>query len=270
MINSFVFPVPTGTKIYVLSIALAANGTSSYRDAVSICKLSSTIWDITEHISILTDNTKYILPYTKEYQNVSVHYVGSSTMLLQYIREFVQRYMCEEGQMLFTLSSHGYSKRATSTRLHKEMNQRTEYIKVKGNIVMDYEIFDALYNNASMHHNTFVFCLIDTCHSGTMLDMEYYSTDGYVFKRSKTDIKRSRVASICISACNDREQAGEDISHFGGWGGKLICQFLDYATSSKQISIMSFFHHVRKLFTGQRYQQSHPMIGYNNFEFFSK
>jgi hypothetical protein len=266
MIESFYFPNPNCTKIYILSVALAANGASSYRDAVTISKLANTIWDKTEHISILTDNTKYVVPYTKEYENVSVHYVNSSTILLKYIREFVQRYMVEEGQMLFTLSSHGYSKQSTCTRLHKELNQCTEYIKVKGDVVMDYEIFDALFKS-SLHTNTFVFCLIDTCHSGTMLDMEYYSTDGLVFKRSKTDVKRSRATSICISACNDSEQAGEDISQFGGWGGKLMCQFFDYATSSKTISILSFYHHVRTLFTNQRYQRSHPMIGYNKCDY---
>jgi hypothetical protein len=97
-----------------------------------------------------------------------------------------------------------------------------------------------------------------------MLDLEYLSTDGKKFIRSKTELK-SRPRSVCISACADDELAGEDVSDYAGWGGKLTCQFVDYLDRSNNgiIDISKFYHQVRSTFDSQRLQKSHPIISYN-------
>ena len=48
-------------------------------------------------------------------------------------------------------------------------------------MVLDNDIRDSFYKN--MNDDCMSLCLIDTCHSGTMLDLPYYSYDGINFKR---------------------------------------------------------------------------------------
>jgi hypothetical protein len=257
-IKSLLFP--TSHNLTVLCIALSANGTSSYRDAVSVVSLTHTKWDV-QHTCILTDNISMIdIPE----KNVDIIHVQSPKSLLYQIRNFVTLYVRENDNVLFTLSSHGYSTNQVSAlRKGKELNNRSEYILVQGHPVMDYELFSALYDH--MPSSVCNLCLVDTCHSGTMLDMEYISNDGgNNFHRSRTPLKK-RPLSICISACNDDELAGEDISTFGGWGGKLICQFLDYIHHQKEYSfnVLNFFKIVHHTFVSQKYQHSHPVISFN-------
>ncbi len=82
------------------------------------------------------------------------------------------------------------------------------------------------------------------------------------YKGSKT-ILQPRPFSVCISACNDDELAGEDVSDYGGWGGKLICQFLDRLHSNHRIEVMGFYRRIRQLFAMQSTQAFHPVISYN-------
>jgi hypothetical protein len=59
-ITSFKFPTSNRKKnISILSIALSANGTSSYRDTVSIVSLTCTKWSV-NHVCVLTDNVSMI------------------------------------------------------------------------------------------------------------------------------------------------------------------------------------------------------------------
>jgi hypothetical protein len=133
---------------------------------------------------------------------------------------------------------------------------------VGGQVTFDHELFDALYSR--MRTEVVSLCLIDTCHSGTMLDLEYISTDGIKFVRSAKP-QVIRPFSVSISACSDFELAGEDISVYAGWGGKLMCQFMDYLNVKESgIHILSFYSQVRKVFMHQAMQASHPIISYNN------
>lgn len=117
-----------------------------------------------------------------------------------------------------------------------------------------------------MHESIKSLCLVDTCHSGTMLDLEYLSTDGIHFTRSNTPLQH-RPLSICISACNDDECTGEDISTFAGWGGKLTCQVLDYLTTrsgSRLLYPLEMYKEIRTIFQNQRIQRTQPIISFNN------
>jgi hypothetical protein len=50
-------------------------------------------------------------------------------------------------------------------------------------MITDAELFTALYSR--MHDSIKSVCFIDTCHSGTMLDLEYMSNNGVTFHRSQ-------------------------------------------------------------------------------------
>jgi len=96
-----------------------------------------------------------------------------------------------------------------------------------------------------------------------MLDLPYYSYDGNNFYYISQDniIKPN---SYCISACSDNELAGEDLSYYGGFGGKLTCFFLDYVNKKNQINVIEFYKKVLQLFNKQKYQRSHPILSLTN------
>jgi hypothetical protein len=144
------------------------------------------------------------------------------------------------------------------------LNGRSECVLLRGVPIYDHELFTALYEHMSLETRSL--CLIDTCHSGTMLDLEYLSSDGgKQFSRSLTPLIR-RPLSVCISACDDSEFAGEDISTYGGWGGKLVCRYLDYVSAQRvpgPLDIPAFHASVYRAFTHQRSQRSRPILSYN-------
>ena len=246
---------PSSSQVYVIIVALLANGMSSYRDASSVARITTLKWKAT--VIIFTDRPGNIALGTPNL-SITVQRVKTAKDLLSGIDQYVASLppICS---LLFTISAHGYST-IVPKRVCMEINGRSEYVTIDDQRVMDYELFDALYER--MSHGIDSLCLIDTCHSGTMLDLEYMSTDGRSFVRSKT-ILQPRPFSVCISACSDDELAGEDVSAFGGWGGKLICQFLDRLHSNHHIEVMAFYRRIRQLFTSQSSQASHPVISYN-------
>ena len=244
MLQSLTFP--QGSFVNVLAIALLANGNSSYRDVTSISALLHTKWN--SKITIITDN-KEILKRTRYMlsDDVSVIEISSKDTLLHEIKFYISN--LKPGQdLFFTLSSHGYT-RHVPFRACYEISGMSEYIMIKNECIMDYELLDVINNGSNVN---LTFALIDTCHSGTMLDLDYISYDGTSFIRSKTIQKKNNSNIICISACNDYETVGEDISTFGGWGGKLICYFLDYMEFRDSLNMVQFFKHILNIFTNQK------------------
>jgi hypothetical protein len=247
---------PCNKSLVVLAIALRANGSSSYRDASAIARLTSSIWGAT--VTILTDVPSLLLNVPEKTK--IIHVIDKKKMLSSIAG--ISRSLRKGTDLLFSMSSHGWSTVVAHRKL-LEMNGRSEFVKVGNEMVMDYELFDSLYNE--MQEDIVSLCLIDTCHSGTMLDLEFISNDGIYFTRSKTPL-RSRPLSVCISACSDNETAGEDVSTYAGWGGKLTCQFLDYANLLKPstcIKVLDFYKMISKTFSLQSQQKSHPLISYN-------
>lgn len=237
------------SDLLVINVALEANGTSSYRDALAISELTKSKWGARN--IIITDAPGMF--------KCPVLVTKSKKEFVSALKNSIST--CKEQCVLFTLSSHGYST-VIPDRVKNELNGRSEFIKVGADRVLDYELFEAFYG--CMGNNVQSLCLIDTCHSGTMLDLEYLSTDGEKFIRSKTELK-SRPHSVCISACSDHELAGEDVSDYAGWGGKLTCQFVDFLNQSGSfIDIKKFYRQVHRAFTSQRVQRSHPIISYND------
>lgn len=239
---------PVRKKIIAIIVSLHANGNSSYRDAQNLRDLTKKTWNENGRSIILTDN---IDPFN---DTTDIYLVKNKNEFLIKLTDVVTKYS-EEYDILFTISAHGYS-------LGED-----EFIRVRNDKVIDYEIRDALYNQ--MHVFCHSFCLVDTCHSGSMLDLPWQSENGLatMFKMNKEkDAKNLCWNSYCISACNDIELSGEDVSNFGGWGGRLIGCFLDYVVQHNterkytKIHIINFYKYVYKLFVNAQYQKSHPVF----------
>lgn len=242
----------------ILLVSLRANGDSSYRDANAMSQLCiDNIHIPATNICIVTDTPSRIRT-----SGVRVIEVRNKRDLIETIKDEI-RVLPLNAQLIFSISAHGYSKRVHD-RIPYELNGLSEYLLVRGECVLDCELFDAVYQN--MHDSIKSLCLVDTCHSGTMLDLEYLSTDGVHFNRSRIPLQH-RPLSICISACNDNENAGEDISDFGGWGGKLTCQVLDYLltrpTEYKKFYPLDMYTYIQNIFQNQSYQRTHPVISFN-------
>lgn len=226
---------PQRNKLLTIIVALHANGNSSYRDATNLRRLFNEKWGDNGKQIVITDR--------QSFENGL--YVKNKTEFLPLLTRVVETHS-KEYDILFTISAHGYSA------------GEDEYIRVGSDVIMDRDIRDAFYDEMDVSCNSL--CLVDTCHSGTMLDLPWQSTDGHVFRKNEEkDAKNLTQNSYCISACNDNELAGEDISNYGGWGGKLVCLFLDYY-KSQRIDIEKFYKHVFRTFTSQSGQKSHPII----------
>lgn len=232
----------------VICVALQANGNSSYRDAISVRRLATEKWH--SRCVVITDSSAAV---------PSAIQVVTKLQLLNAVQ--IARSEKNAKHVLFVLSAHGYQdKNITHTEL--ELDHKTEYVLLGSQPVYDFELYQALFLDVDPSIN--YVCLIDTCHSGTMLDLQYISTDGYTATRSLNPVS-PRNWSVCISAASDGEYAGEDVSYYGGWGGKLVASFLDYVSDSKSISFypLHFYRFVLKLFVIQVQQCSHPVFSFH-------
>lgn len=238
---------PNKNNVLTICASFLANGSSSYRDANNMEKITKRVWN--SNVFILTDNLKYC-----NGSNPNHILIENKDIFLKTIEDLVSKFS-KTHDILFQLSSHGYS----GGRDETELNNRNEYIIINKQTVFDHDIRNSFYKN--MNEECLSLCLIDTCHSGTMLDLPWYSCDGISFKNINQPLI-IKPESYCIGACNDNELAGEDISNYGGWGGKLICVFLDYLNNqiSHTFIITDFYLYVNKTFTTQKYQRSHPIL----------
>ena len=74
------------------------------------------------------------------------------------------------------------------------------------------------------------------------------------------------IAGLATSDEGLIQLAGEDISYYGGFGGKLICIFLDYLNKNN-LEILPFYLFVKKTFMSQKYQKSQPIFSSTHNEF---
>jgi hypothetical protein len=227
----------------VLCVALRANGDSSYRDARALRRAAREKWGV-ESVT-LSDSA---------FEGATC--VVSKAQLLQRIRTVRDAAKC----LLFVVSAHGYSE-ATPLAARCEIDARSEYLRLHSAKIYDFELRAALLENAPS--NFMCVALVDTCHSGTMLDLDYISFDGVRAQRSLA--AQCNAKALCVSACRDAEQAGEDISDYAGWGGKLVAFFLDYLMQrGNRFAPLAFYRAALAVFSAQAQQRSHPVFSFSN------
>ena len=212
---------------FAIIVCLHANANSSYRDAVNLQR------------KLLDWDAKTLIMSDQPIPGATL--VLSSRGLATAIDTAVTQY-APTHDIFFSLSAHGYQQRGL------ESDGKDEYIRVGTDRLLDDHLHTALLANVTP--TTRVLALIDTCHSGSMLDLpETYHPN----------VPLGTVA--CVSACSDSETTGEDISDFGGFGGKLCAQFLDYQLQN--FSIVDFFKHCYRIFTHQTAQRTYPVLSHN-------
>jgi len=121
------------------------------------------------------------------------------------------------------ISGHGYHTVDTSG---DEMNGMDEYIVMNDGMVLD----DHLYMDivAELRLSDSMFALIDTCHSGSMFDLDYRLNYPQNVWKKFTKRKPLSKHAYSISACKDAQMASCDIGQRTGYGGALTVHFLDH------------------------------------------
>lgn len=129
----------------------------------------------------------------------------------------------EKSDIFVSLSCHGYSMRSSGSSPN-ESDGRDEYIKFRGSPVKDDDLHRALVGTLPDKKNN-MFVLVDTCHSGTMIDLKYNKLTKQK-EHNFADIKTSCDISS-FSGCSDSQLSRDDISYDFGFGGGLTSAFLD-------------------------------------------
>ena len=114
---------------------------------------------------------------------------------------------------IILVSGHGYQ---TASKTNEETDKSDEYIAYNGGIILDNELNTLLVSKLSKTSRTF--CLGDTCHSGTLFDIN--STIPNVYS---------------LSACLDNQLDTCDIGYNAGYGGALTVQLLDIENAIKTL-----------------------------------
>lgn len=261
------FPSAPDRPILLLTVALHANGDSSYRDARNLQRLASRRFGRHARTVIVTDSLVRdgFFREADASEPGCVRLVRTRADFLETLSAVVGAHSASH-DVLFSLSAHGYSGAAASAASRREeADGQDEYVLVGGVRVFDHEMRDALYG--PMDAGCTSLCLIDTCRSGTMLDLPFFSINAMDFTHVPVEHLALPAASFCISACSDAESNGEDVSDFGGWGGRLTSQFLDYvASNARPWRPIDFYRSVYAVLVGLHQQRAHPIFSCTTLE----
>jgi hypothetical protein len=230
---------PLRSQVACIHIAFAANGESSYRDALHVSEFSREQWNAT--CTVITDHKGLRIP------KVVVLWVPDSKQMLHSLTAAVSTESVHK-DILLVVSSHGYSSGAH------------QYIMCNGDHVTDTQLGNAFYG--LMHTSCRSLCLMDTCHSGTLLDLRYHTAaNGVCIVSNPGSVSGAHVESVVIAACNDQESSEEGISSAGGWGGGLVAELLDsfllcsthphHGDLGRQLNVVAFFKMVYHTFTNK-------------------
>jgi hypothetical protein len=123
-----------------------------------------------------------------------------------------------ERDFFFALSSHGFQ--IPSNDLG-EVDGLDEAIVVHGNVFKDDDFYNYLFRHLTS--DTRAFSIFDTCHSGTMGDLNY--SNG---KKERSD-KNTKASIISFSACSDSEVSWNATSEFNNTlGGTTFVSLYDH------------------------------------------
>lgn len=115
----------------------------------------------------------------------------------------------EGDNVLIMISGHGYQK---NSEKGDEKDGMDEYISYNDGIITDNQIYELLVKKL-VNKSKRIVCLADTCHSGTIFDIE-------------DNLNNTKSKVISLSSCKDNELSSCDISNVG-FGGALTVHLLD-------------------------------------------
>lgn len=130
------------------------------------------------------------------------------------------------GILFVVISGHGYQIRDVSG---DEIDGYDEHIRIRGIPILDDALRECFIDNLP---TTMSFVgVTDTCHSGTMFDLDY-SWNGRNWTRArKCAIKRLKdeenITAVSIAACRDSQLENCDVGETVGFGGALCVHLIE-------------------------------------------
>jgi hypothetical protein len=198
---------------------------SSICDAVNLIHLYNNYFTM-DNVYIITNNIgskNLIENKMKDYVgklNGKIH-VNNADNLINALSEVIKSV---KNNFILSLSSHGYA------------NGDRNYINWNGSTIMDQQFHDTI--SSTMNSNLQCLALIDTCQSGTMLNLNYQTKD--LVSYMPENLSDSTLNIICIGAVGDNEYDQDDISDFG-YGGGLSSSIIDFVAEGIGRTISEFF-----------------------------
>lgn len=150
-----------------------------------------------------------------------------TTPLREYRSEFMafSEQVNKGDSVIIMISGHGYQRRSIDS---KEKDGFDEYVSYGEGMIEDNQ-FKQLIETILLHEPTRIVCLIDTCHSGTMFDL-----DQITYPHPHTSL-------ISLAACQDHQLDSCDLTSIG-FGGALTVHLLEIKDA---LSIL--LHHPNQL-----------------------
>jgi|LauGreDrversion4_2_1035121.scaffolds.fasta_scaffold12149_4 hypothetical protein len=177
----------------------------SYLDKCSIERRSTIVLSICD-ISNIRMKNEYLYDSLTNYKNIFDKFCDD----------------IKDGDSAFIMiSGHGYQKYQKYQKCdNKELDGMDEYISYNNGIITDNDIYQLLIKKIKKKCKRIV-CLSDTCHSGTMFDLD---------NNDNNDNKNT----ISLSGCQDNELSSCDISDVG-FGGSLTVHLLSINNSLNKL-----------------------------------
>lgn len=125
--------------------------------------------------------------------------------------------------LLVYISGHGYQIKDRNSNKIDEIDGLDEYINTKSGIILDDTLKDIFVSNLPPHIK--FIGITDTCHSGSMFDLDYTLINNEFIKSTK--LKPAYIKAISIGACADNQLEVCDIGQKIGYGGLLTIQLIE-------------------------------------------
>ena len=112
------------------------------------------------------------------------------------------------------ISGHGYQR---VDKTNNEIDNMDEYIRTCNETIIDNDLWDIFIKSMNKNINFVGMC--DTCHSGSMFDLDYeYENNKWITATKRQPIERN---AISIGACRDNQMDNCIVGDTLGYGGAL-------------------------------------------------
>jgi hypothetical protein len=161
--------------------------------------------------------------------------------ILRYVRWLVNKSNSGYGSVWFQYSGHGTY---IDDRNRDEKDGKDECIYTcDEKLIVDDEFHRELVSN--IHAKSKLFCFMDCCHSGTIMDLKYKYKTSNNCSQEEHSSKAASANVIALSGCRDA-QTSADAWLSGSWCGALTKTFLDVMRQSNyNISLFEMVNKIR-------------------------
>lgn len=205
----------------------------------------------------------FLLHHKFEKENIKVLCEPSNTTkysIIENIHELIaQSWKYDLDEIFFSISCHGSQVQDFN---HDEIDGLDECIlpcdfRING-IIRD-DLFSKLFSKTNPR--TRVFCLIDACHSGTMLDLPFnynYENDTIVMTKIKNENENENKNIICLSGCLDTQTSADayNVNKKHEYSGAMTSCFIQtFNDSYFDVPVLELFKSLHKLLEQRSFNQ---------------